>query len=179
MRCLGCGAEVDWGNARGIDRSFECPECGTYRPSRNARPRVRLQAGQRDGWVCHRCELPVDPTVTPAPNHPLAAVADHYPIPRDEGGPPILANVKIAHSLCNGSSYIFVRALYADRMHSGGPLMAIVPQHRESADVEPRLGPATVQITPSQQAAIDVILELAVRRGGLPLARRLDICRGS
>lgn len=169
MHCLACQAEVVWSMHREPDRGFTCPFCGTYRPSRSARPPVRQQAGDRDGWVCHRCGLAVDPAVGPSPNHPLAAVADHHPVARDDGGPSTLANIKIAHSLCNGSSYLYARAVHANRTPIDGPLMWLIPAHRQSIDERPRHGPATVAITPEQQIMIDTIFEMARGRGGLPL----------
>jgi hypothetical protein len=33
----------------------------------------------------------------------LSGVTDHYPVSEDDGGPVILANLRITHSLCNGS----------------------------------------------------------------------------
>lgn len=103
MRCLGCGAQVDWRQNRGKKtRGFVCPECSHIRPSHNASQRVRLKVGERDGWICHRCGYPIDPSLEW--RHPLSPVADHHPIPRDDGGPAIPANLKIAHSLCNGNT---------------------------------------------------------------------------
>lgn len=102
MRCLGCGAQVEWSQNRDGHTRFICPECGHPRTSYNASKRDRNKVGERDGWVCHRCGLPIDQNLEW--DHPLSPVADHYPITRDEGGPPILANLKIAHELCNGNS---------------------------------------------------------------------------
>lgn len=55
----------------------------------------------RDGWICHRCLRPIDRALQYP--HPLALVADHYPVPLSDGGPTIPANLRAAHSLCNGS----------------------------------------------------------------------------
>jgi predicted RNA-binding Zn-ribbon protein involved in translation (DUF1610 family) len=95
MLCQVCGAVVDWRAEWRV-----CPHCGERRPSHNASERLRRKVGERDGWMCHRCGMPIDRTL--AWPHPLAAVADHYPVSRNDGGPPILANLRIAHSVCNG-----------------------------------------------------------------------------
>jgi predicted RNA-binding Zn-ribbon protein involved in translation (DUF1610 family) len=103
MRCLSCGAEVAWRPHRDAHTGrFVCPVCGAKRPSRNAGKRLRHKVGERDKWTCHRCGLPIDSTLTWP--HPLSPVADHYPISRGDGGPAILENLKIAHSLCNGNT---------------------------------------------------------------------------
>lgn len=103
MLCLGCGAQVDWrGNRDRRTGRFVCPACGHVRPSHNASKRDRIKVGERDGWVCHRCGHPVDQNLTWP--HPLSPVADHHPVPRDDGGPATLANLKIAHALCNGNT---------------------------------------------------------------------------
>jgi hypothetical protein len=94
MLCQACGAVVDWRAERLV-----CPRCGTRRPSHNA-GRLRVPIGDRDGWVCHRCRQAVDRDL--ASPHPLAAVVDHYPVSLRDGGPPIPANLRIAHSVCNG-----------------------------------------------------------------------------
>jgi hypothetical protein len=72
------------------------------RPSHNASKQLRRKVAERDGWKCHRCGLPIDKSLVWP--HPLALVADHYPIACLHGGPPIAANLKPAHSLCNGSN---------------------------------------------------------------------------
>jgi hypothetical protein len=71
-------------------------------PNHNVGKKLRLQVAERDTWICHRCRLPIDPALSWP--HPLAATTDHYPISSNDGGPPIAANLKIAHSLCNGSN---------------------------------------------------------------------------
>jgi hypothetical protein len=55
----------------------------------------------RDDWICHRCRRQIDPGLPYG--HPLALVADHFPVSISEGGPAIPANLKAAHSFCNGS----------------------------------------------------------------------------
>jgi hypothetical protein len=84
MRCQGCGAEVAWCSARQSRNVFTCPACGKRRWSKNAGKRLRHKTGERDGWACHRCRMPVDQSL--AWPHPLSAVADHYPVFRDDGG---------------------------------------------------------------------------------------------
>jgi hypothetical protein len=103
MRCLKCGAQVDWRSHRDVRTGrFICPMCTAERPSHNASKSLREKVGERDGWTCHRCRFPIDPAL--GWPHPLAPVADHHPVPRAHGGPTILANLKIAHSLCNGNT---------------------------------------------------------------------------
>lgn len=103
MRCLSCGAQVDWRSHRDNRTGrLVCPMCATERSSHNASKPVRMKVGERDGWICHRCNLPIDQVL--AWPHPLAPVADHHPVPRDDGGPAIPANLKIAHNLCNGNA---------------------------------------------------------------------------
>jgi hypothetical protein len=64
--------------------------------------RMRNAVGERDKWICHKCNKRVDRTkVWP---HAFAPVVDHYPIARCNGGRFALDNLKLAHSLCNGSS---------------------------------------------------------------------------
>jgi 5-methylcytosine-specific restriction endonuclease McrA len=97
MKCWNCGQEQEW------KRPLICQYCGSIRPeSRSARPPIKLAVAIRDGWKCHRCELPINPHIQWP--HPLCAVADHYPIPRERGGATLPANLRIAHSFCNGSS---------------------------------------------------------------------------
>ncbi len=93
--CGRCQTRVDW------DGGTVCPACGTPWPRRRASKRVRLQVAERDGWICHRCSKPIDPGLPYG--HPLALVADHFPVSISDGGPAIPANLKAAHSLCNGS----------------------------------------------------------------------------
>ncbi|MBO0834097.1 MAG: hypothetical protein J2P28_01095 [Actinobacteria bacterium] len=103
MLCQHCNASVAWRQHRDLrTRGFVCPECSGRRPSNHASGRLRRKVGERDGWICHRCQMTIDPSL--AWPHPLAAVADHHPVTRNDGGPPIAANLKIAHSLCNGNT---------------------------------------------------------------------------
>jgi len=102
MRCQGCGATVEWRECKDVRTGrFICPECGRVRPNHNVSKKLRLQVAERDTWLCHRCGLPIDGALSWP--HPLAATTDHYPVSSNDGGPPIAANLKITHSLCNGS----------------------------------------------------------------------------
>lgn len=58
------------------------------------------QVFDRDGWCCHLCRKPINPTLR-RPN-PGAATLDHI-IPLSLGGPHTLANVAAAHAWCNQS----------------------------------------------------------------------------
>jgi hypothetical protein len=101
MTCQGCGKAQSWD--LGYHGSQACAGCGRVRRyGKSATPAVRLAVAERDGWMCHRCGLPVDPDVVWP--HPLCGVADHYPFTRRQGGPTITQNLKLAHSCCNGSS---------------------------------------------------------------------------
>jgi hypothetical protein len=60
---------------------------------------LRKLVGDRDNWVCHRCALPI--SVERKVPHPLAPVADHYPITQLKGGLAIPSNLRIAHNICN------------------------------------------------------------------------------
>jgi predicted RNA-binding Zn-ribbon protein involved in translation (DUF1610 family) len=125
MRCLACDEEVGWRSHRDKRTGrFICPACGTERPSHNASKQLRKKVGERDGWVCHRCGLPIDPAL-PWP-HPLSAVADHHPVPRDDGGPAILANLKIAHSLCNGNTATARQTSWQDHPHDQRQLLQTI-----------------------------------------------------
>jgi predicted RNA-binding Zn-ribbon protein involved in translation (DUF1610 family) len=102
MLCQACGATVTWRERKDVHTGrFICPDCGHERPSHNVSKRLRLQVAERDAWMCHRCGLPIDRALSWP--HVLAATADHYPVSSNDGGPPIAANLKITHSLCNGS----------------------------------------------------------------------------
>jgi hypothetical protein len=71
--------------ARGID------------PSAAERFTLR-QIGDRDGWVCQLCRLPVDPHTTRAENAALVASIDHI----ERYGPHTRENVQLTHLWCNG-----------------------------------------------------------------------------
>ena len=60
--------------------------------------RRRLAILERDGWVCHICTLPIDPTVQwPAVDSPTV---DHV-IPLAQGGSNDADNLAAAHAYCN------------------------------------------------------------------------------
>ncbi len=63
-------------------------------------PYVDRDIFERDGWKCHLCKKPVDPT-TPRTD-PGGATIDHI-IPRSLGGVDAPANVATSHWLCNRS----------------------------------------------------------------------------
>ena len=158
MLCQGCHSEVKWATAPRYTWGFLCPHCGRRRPQRRARPNVRNQAGERDGWICHRCELPIDRSVVWP--HPLAGVGDHYPVNSDNGGPAILSNIKISHSLCNGSSDIYVQSVrpnFPDTAANRRPPEVLKP------------GEPTLAYTAEQQKLIDSLLVLAEKENWFPL----------
>jgi len=93
--CSACRSMVIW------DGGSTCPICGTPWPRRRASKKLRLQVAEHDGWICHRCRKPIDPALPYG--HPLALVADHFPVSLGDNGPTIAANLKAAHSLCNSS----------------------------------------------------------------------------
>lgn len=82
---------------------YVCPVClGRIAPKKHHRPpggvakrRIR-QLAEREGWVCHLCDEPIDPDAT----GPLRATLDHL-IPKSAGGGWQLSNLKLAHSQCN------------------------------------------------------------------------------
>jgi hypothetical protein len=159
LRCQGCGARVAWGRAPITPDGFTCPICTFFRPRRRARAALRRRVAERDSWICHRCLLPTDRNA--AWPHPLAAVADHYPVAASEGGPPIMANLRIAHSLCNGSSQVWARETHNRSLNLYGPDSAFT-----AATNAPR---RKIEITPDQHAVLQVILQTAATSGGLPL----------
>ncbi len=56
-------------------------------------------------WICHRCKKPISREVTAEnPRHRLAWSADHWPIPRAEGGLTELRNMQPAHNGCNSEA---------------------------------------------------------------------------
>lgn len=64
---------------------------------------LRQTIAERDNWTCHRCTLPV--SIAHEWPHPLAAVADHYPITRKALGPTIACNLRLAHNMCNNPAF--------------------------------------------------------------------------
>jgi 5-methylcytosine-specific restriction endonuclease McrA len=57
--------------------------------------------GERDGWVCHLCHLPVKRKAD-SPHDPKSATVDHI-LPIAAGGQHEWSNVALAHWLCNVS----------------------------------------------------------------------------
>jgi hypothetical protein len=84
----------------GVFSQFQAAYTET-RPSPSVRRRITAQAAERDGWLCHRCGLPIDrherwPTrwpwsMTITRCHAVAAARTTWP-------------TSAAHSLCNGST---------------------------------------------------------------------------
>lgn len=62
---------------------------------------MRNRVGERDNWICQICQFPINKTLIWP--HPLCPVGDHYPIMCCDGGKASMANLRIAHSICNGS----------------------------------------------------------------------------
>jgi hypothetical protein len=64
---------------------------------------VRVEIGERDGWVCGICLDREHPVARPGPatRGPLSAAVDHI-VPRDKGGIDDPANLQLAHRFCNG-----------------------------------------------------------------------------
>ena len=119
LLCQSCRKAVEWGNCYDSRTgSFGCPHCGTVRTwSRSADWPMKFRVFTRDGWLCHRCGLPVDGSLPR--DHPFGAVADHHPVPRLRGGPTIDANLKLAHYVCNGWGGYSVERLEAE--YGGDP----------------------------------------------------------
>ena len=61
-------------------------------------PKVRVEIYERDGWVCHLCDEPVDRVADF--NDDFAPSLDHL-LPRSRGGSDEPENLKTAHRLCN------------------------------------------------------------------------------
>ena len=56
-------------------------------------------------WICHRCTRPISREITAQnPRHREAWSADHHPVPRSQGGPSELWNLKPAHNGCNSDA---------------------------------------------------------------------------
>ena len=61
-------------------------------------PKLRVEIYERDGWVCHLCDEPVDRVADF--NDDLAPSLDHLQ-PRSKGGSDDPDNLATAHRLCN------------------------------------------------------------------------------
>lgn len=68
------------------------------RAASTGRPVLRTEIAERDGWVCHLCELEVDPSL--AWPHPRSTSLDHV-VPLAAGGIHDPENVRLAHLACN------------------------------------------------------------------------------
>lgn len=64
---------------------------------------VRVEIGERDGWVCGICLDLEHPVVRPgsAARGPLSAAVDHI-VSRNKGGTDDPVNLQLAHRFCNG-----------------------------------------------------------------------------
>lgn len=61
---------------------------------------TRLEIFERDGWICHLCGLPTDPSKSM--RHPLMPSIDHI-VPLKLGGQHTKDNVRCAHFGCNAA----------------------------------------------------------------------------
>ncbi|MFM1966975.1 MAG: phage Aminay [Actinomycetota bacterium] len=109
--CLPCGIDFI-----GFSTSIRCPRCQHERDAERrgvdfARRRKVIRngdraitwrsVGERDGWVCHLCHLPVKRKAD-SPHDPKSATVDHI-LPIAAGGQHEWSNVALAHWLCNVS----------------------------------------------------------------------------
>ncbi len=77
------------------------------KPGLNGAAYRKLRQYMKDHWpwVCHRCREPISREITAQnPRARMAWSADHFPIPRSQGGPTTLANLKPAHNKCNSDA---------------------------------------------------------------------------
>ena len=63
-------------------------------------PKLRLKLYERDGWMCHLCDKPVDKEAHF--NDDLAPSLDHLK-PRSKGGSDEPSNLRTAHRVCNST----------------------------------------------------------------------------
>ena len=63
-------------------------------------PKLRLKLYERDGWMCHLCDKPVDKEAHF--NEDLAPSLDHLK-PRSKGGSDDPSNLRTAHRVCNST----------------------------------------------------------------------------
>ncbi len=67
--------------------------------------KLRTYMKEHFPWICHRCDKPISREITALnPRHRGAWSADHHPIPRSQGGPSELWNMKPAHNGCNSDA---------------------------------------------------------------------------
>jgi DNA-directed RNA polymerase subunit RPC12/RpoP len=155
LHCHNCKADIDWRFINPENERLYCPRCGYRRWIHTAGKETRIAVGNRDNWQCWRCHMPIDWNVEWP--HPLAGVADHYPVPKLIGGPTVMGNLRIAHSLCNGSSYLYERSLTG---------RATIPDHRYDTDNEIKeVSSNPIIINDDQQRMVDAILSLAGEQG--------------
>ena len=82
--------------------TFAEPKSRKAKKRRPGRSRLRRSAAvcvklaERDGWVCHLCGDPIDPSAKGGHQPTI----DHL-IPRSEGGSNAQENLKLAHRRCN------------------------------------------------------------------------------
>lgn len=74
---------------------------GAFERATAKKRRAKLrQLAERDKWICHICEQPVDPELFGVPNHPMAPSGDHK-VRRADGGRSAPENLALAHRKCN------------------------------------------------------------------------------
>lgn len=105
--CIDCGAPPWAKSARYCERCKRRHAQCSRRRSKLHRRNIRQvdvfdtqDVAERDGWVCHLCEKPVDASLSA--NHQMAATIDHI-LPVSLGGIDSLGNVALAHRSCNAS----------------------------------------------------------------------------
>lgn len=162
---------------------------------------IAYWAEQQRG-VCCLCEDPdllMDPYGGPVDHNPLAATLEHL-IPKRDGGPNTVRNVRLAHKMCNqalGSLWTInqqramrgedpfpaddylaeARHRYADYItarRSGVPLKEAVHASRMAISLSIRPAPPGWAEKPTKAKAIPMSLAAALARG-----RPIDIERGS
>ena len=93
--CLTCRGLL--GTTRGHRYNYH-PDCRPHRDKVKIPKSIRQRVYDRDNgtcWLCHRA-VPVDVP----PSHPDRASMDHV-IPRSQGGPHTIDNLRLAHRMCN------------------------------------------------------------------------------
>lgn len=122
--CKDCGLVYSASRRSVIARDFRCASCAAVYSARvaksryrlkDARRRAQMRAGEsidvveiadRDGWICHLCDEPIDPSLKWP--HPGALTLDHViPLtpyrPGDPPGTHTKDNVRAAHARCNSA----------------------------------------------------------------------------
>lgn len=106
LSCLRCGVTVVMRASQGYCQScrritLSDVEARKRHKRRGAVATARyslVDIGDRDGWRCHLCQRPVDPTLSG--RHPMGPTRDHL-IPVSAGGVDGPENVRLAHHRCN------------------------------------------------------------------------------